>query len=82
MGLKAALFKRGLWKGRPAAPLSALCRPRAPRRYSYERSAIEEWFKKNSTSPMTNEELENKELVPNRALRAVIKVLYAPVPQE
>jgi hypothetical protein len=49
-------------------------------RYSYEKSAIQDWLRRHDTSPMTNEALESKELVPNRALRAVIRVLYALAP--
>lgn len=45
-------------------------------RYSYERTAIKDWFQKHDTSPMTNEVLESKYLVPNLALRAAILVMY------
>eukprot|EP01025_Chloroclados_australasicus_P032834 TRINITY_DN33361_c0_g1_i1.p1 TRINITY_DN33361_c0_g1~~TRINITY_DN33361_c0_g1_i1.p1 ORF type:complete len:540 (+),score=76.32 TRINITY_DN33361_c0_g1_i1:64-1683(+) len=37
--------------------------------YTYEREAIQGWFKKSNTSPMTNMELESKALVPNHTLR-------------
>ena len=43
--------------------------------HSYDRHAIEEWFrmhKKHATSPLTNERLTHKNLVPNHALRSVI----------
>ena len=42
--------------------------------YSYERSAITEWFSKGRrTSPVTNLPLTNTLLLPNRALRMVIE---------
>lgn len=47
-------------------------------RYTYERKGIQDWLKMKDTSPMTNEPMESKDLVPNRALRAIIRVLYAP----
>lgn len=37
--------------------------------HTYERAAIEEWFKTKSTSPKTNEVLPSKMLIPNRAIR-------------
>ena len=37
--------------------------------HTYEKSAIEAWFRTNETSPMTNEKLETKNLLPNIALR-------------
>eukprot|EP00943_MAST-04B_sp_MAST-4B-sp1_P009226 g9226.t1 len=37
--------------------------------YTYERSAISEWFKDNDTSPMTNMKI-GKNIVPNRALKS------------
>ena len=37
--------------------------------HTYERSAIEAWFQSNATSPMSNEKLESKTLLPNIALR-------------
>jgi hypothetical protein len=41
--------------------------------YTYERALIEEWFSDgHSTSPVTNLELPNKNLVPNHCLRAMI----------
>ena len=40
---------------------------------SYERSAIEAWFVKHQTSPITNEVLVSKTLVPNVALRKLIR---------
>mmetsp|Transcript_75953 Transcript_75953/g.180612 ORF Transcript_75953/g.180612 Transcript_75953/m.180612 type:complete len:709 (-) Transcript_75953:96-2222(-) len=41
--------------------------------YSYEREAIEDWFKRSGKSPMTNVELPSKELRDNRALKAAIE---------
>ncbi len=46
-------------------------------RYSYERDAIKDWLQKHDTSPMTNEKLESKHLIPNLALRAAIRVMYS-----
>lgn len=41
--------------------------------FSYERSEIENWFKRGkTTSPMTNKKLNSKTLVPNQALRNII----------
>lgn len=44
--------------------------------HSYERLAIEEWFKFSSTSPRTNLILEDKRLVPNRDLKGAIEEYY------
>ena len=40
--------------------------------HTYEREAIEKWFSCSSNSPLTNERLESKMLVPNRRLKAII----------
>ena len=43
--------------------------------HTYERSAIENWFQANTTSatsPMTNERLESRGLLPNITLRKAI----------
>mmetsp|Transcript_15946 Transcript_15946/g.41249 ORF Transcript_15946/g.41249 Transcript_15946/m.41249 type:complete len:390 (-) Transcript_15946:110-1279(-) len=40
--------------------------------YTYEREVIEEWLKKNDTSPMTNVKLDHKMLVPNKTIKALI----------
>jgi len=40
---------------------------------SYERSAIEEWLKKNATSPITRSSLNPSQLAPNRALKDTIE---------
>lgn len=44
---------------------------------TYERSAIEEWFKNNDTSPLTNLPLESKRLVPNNNLKRFIQDHFA-----
>lgn len=42
--------------------------------YSYEKSAIEEWLQNGKeTSPMTNEALAHKFLIPNRVLLQLIQ---------
>jgi len=41
--------------------------------FTYERTAIEDWLKKNNTSPMTNLPLDNLNLIPNIALRKLIQ---------
>ena len=40
--------------------------------FSYEREAIESWLRLKQISPMTNEQLKNKELLPNRQLKKLI----------
>jgi hypothetical protein len=40
---------------------------------TYERSAIEKWLGTNDTSPLTNETMPSKMLVPNLALRKMIE---------
>jgi hypothetical protein len=45
--------------------------------HSYERTAIEDWMRRsgeNFHSPMTNELLPNRDLLPNFALKNAIKV--------
>ena len=37
--------------------------------HSYERRSIERWLTSNNTSPVTNSELPNSDVVPNHALR-------------
>jgi hypothetical protein len=44
---------------------------------SYERSAIEEWLERKTTSPYTNEPLKSTSLLPNIALRALARQLFA-----
>jgi len=41
--------------------------------HTYERSAIEAWLQKHSTSPKTGEELPAKMLIPNYALKSLIQ---------
>lgn len=40
--------------------------------FSYEREAIESWLRQKQLSPMTNEPLKNKDLLPNRQLKKLI----------
>lgn len=40
--------------------------------YTYERYAIEDWFDKFSTSPMTNMPIPSKVLTPNLSLKSII----------
>ncbi len=40
--------------------------------FTYERSAIKKWLRINNTSPKTNERLPNKDLIPNKTLKAVM----------
>eukprot|EP01138_Halocafeteria_seosinensis_P000729 gb/GECG01000746.1/.p1 GENE.gb/GECG01000746.1/~~gb/GECG01000746.1/.p1 ORF type:complete len:446 (+),score=57.30 gb/GECG01000746.1/:1-1338(+) len=40
--------------------------------YTYEKSAIEDWLKQSSRSPQTNEELQHKNTIPNRNMKADI----------
>lgn len=41
--------------------------------HTYERQAITRWFTNNDTSPLTNETLENKTLIPNYTLKGAIE---------
>lgn len=41
--------------------------------FTYERSAIEAWFKKNRIDPTTGEEVSTTKLIPNFTLRAMIR---------
>ena len=41
--------------------------------HSYEREAITKWFKYHNTSPMTNQELEEQDLIPNIALKRLVE---------
>ena len=45
--------------------------------HTYERDAIEAWFARKDTSPMTNEPLAHKHLTPNIAIRSAIFELLA-----
>ena len=40
---------------------------------TYNRSEIEEWFKKHDTSPKTGEKLKSKGLIPNISIRNAIE---------
>jgi len=40
--------------------------------FTYEREAIEQWFRSQNTSPQTNLELPNTHLIPNHSLRSII----------
>ncbi|KAJ1469842.1 U box, partial [Baffinella frigidus] len=41
--------------------------------HTYERTEIERWLKSHTTSPLTNEVLPGKDLVPNHNLRSQIR---------
>eukprot|EP00271_Cylindrocystis_brebissonii_P003739 TRINITY_DN14_c0_g1_i1.p1 TRINITY_DN14_c0_g1~~TRINITY_DN14_c0_g1_i1.p1 ORF type:complete len:972 (-),score=181.63 TRINITY_DN14_c0_g1_i1:2662-5499(-) len=41
--------------------------------HTYEEQAITQWLEKNDRSPMTNAELKNKDLVPNHAVKSMIR---------
>ena len=41
--------------------------------HTYERSAIEKWLNNNNQSPMTREIISRDSLIPNIALRDIIK---------
>lgn len=41
--------------------------------HTYERYAIEEWFEKASTSPMTNLPVASKVLMPNVYVKSIIE---------
>ncbi|CAF3593327.1 unnamed protein product [Rotaria socialis] len=43
--------------------------------FTYEREAIANWFKTSNRSPMTNQELENKELKTNHAIKSILQTL-------
>eukprot|EP00466_Bigelowiella_natans_P005739 jgi/Bigna1/45697/e_gw1.142.3.1 len=40
--------------------------------HTYERSAIQRWLQRNSTSPRTNLPLASNALIPNHSLRSII----------
>jgi hypothetical protein len=42
--------------------------------FTYERRNIEEWFKTTSESPVSNEPLPHKNVVPNHQLHGEIEV--------
>jgi hypothetical protein len=41
--------------------------------HSYERKAIEEWFRTKNTSPITNLPMASNELIENHSLRSAIE---------
>ena len=43
--------------------------------FTYEREAILNWFDKSNRSPMTNEELANKDLKHNHAMKSILRSL-------
>ena len=43
--------------------------------FSYERSAIERWFSNSDRSPVTNEPLVHKDLLPNQVLKHMIMII-------
>ena len=51
-----------------------------PEGNSYERSAIEQWLRTNSTSPITRARLTASMLIPNRALKESIELFLATHP--
>ena len=43
--------------------------------HTYERAAIEAWLEQHNTSPLTNEPLENKQLIPNMLVKQQMSAL-------
>ncbi|CAF5013749.1 unnamed protein product, partial [Rotaria socialis] len=41
--------------------------------HTYERAAIEEWIRKNGTSPITNKQISLEHLVPNYAIKKIVE---------
>lgn len=50
--------------------------------FTYEREAIENWFRTSNRSPMTNQELENLELKPNYAIKSILQMLQGTNPSK
>ncbi len=48
---------------------------------TYEREAIEEWLKNHDTSPRTNEKLDQKILIPSKAIKRTIVALHETYPK-
>ena len=48
--------------------------------HAYERAAIAQWLQAHDTSPVTNEQLPNRELAPAHALRQLIEEFVAANP--
>lgn len=44
--------------------------------HTYEKEQIDAWLQKSNTSPMTNEPMDHKHLIPNLALRAVMDAYF------
>lgn len=71
------------WTGGPGDYVGLLCCPitheifcdpvMATDGNTYERKAIQEWFSKNSTSPLTNMELKDKTLTPNHLVKRIVQ---------
>jgi len=49
---------------------------------TYERSAITEWLRTHSTSPITRETMHQQSLMPNYALKSMIEKHRAPKPNQ
>ena len=49
--------------------------------HTYEREAIEKWFRRSSSSPLTNEKLASKVCVCERARERVCIHLYQSIPE-
>ncbi len=43
--------------------------------HTYERAAIEAWLEQHDTSPLTNERLPHRQVVPNMLVRAQLLAL-------
>ena len=48
--------------------------------HAYERAALAQWLQAHDTSPVTNEQLPNRELAPAHALRQLIEEFVAANP--
>ena len=44
--------------------------------HTYERENIKQWLKDHATSPLTNERLASKELLPNYTVRSLLRRLF------
>jgi len=49
--------------------------------HTYERTAVEDWLQSHDTSPITNEQLDSKALIPNILLRSQIQAFKDANPQ-
>lgn len=43
--------------------------------FTYEAAAIEDWIRRNPTSPMTGEPLDPSLLIPNRAVKMLLATI-------